>query len=84
MAGAMRRPFRYVLPLMAAFDRDQIRAPRRRDDVRVQAMEGIMHKVTARTVARPVNEQDHAYATEWSMALWVLALAFLLATFQIY
>jgi hypothetical protein len=48
------------------------------------SMEGIMHKVTARVVARPAHEQNPAYATEWSMALWVLALAFLLATFQVY
>lgn len=43
-----------------------------------------MHKVNARAVARPANQQDHAYAAEWSMALWVLALVFLLATFQVY
>jgi len=43
-----------------------------------------MHKVTERTVARPANEQSPAYATEWSMALWALALVFLLATFQVY
>ena len=84
MAGAMRRPFRYVLPLMAAFDRDQIRAPRHRDDAGVQSMEGIMHKVTARAAARPANEQNSAYAAEWTMALWALALVFLLATFQVY
>ena len=41
-----------------------------------------MHQITARAIAQPVNQQDDA--TEWSMALWLLALAFLLATFQIY
>jgi len=41
-----------------------------------------MRKVTSRAVARPVDQHD--VTTEWSMALWVLALAFLLATFQIY
>jgi len=40
-----------------------------------------MRKVTARAVARPAN---HGAAMEWSMALWVLTLAFLLATLQVY
>ena len=40
-----------------------------------------MRKVTARAIARPVN---HGVALEWSMVLWILALAFLLATFQVY
>ena len=69
---------------MGAFDRDQIRARRRRDDAAVQPMEDTMHKVTARAAARPANEQNPVYATEWSIALWALALVFLLATFQVY
>jgi hypothetical protein len=45
-------------------------------------MEDIMRKVTARAVARPINQ--HILATEWSLALWMLAVAFLLTTFQVY
>jgi hypothetical protein len=41
-----------------------------------------MRKVTSRAVAQPAHQ--HTFATEWSMALWALALAFLLATFQVY
>jgi len=37
-----------------------------------------MRKVTARAIAQPVNQ--HNVATEWSMALWMLAAAFLLVT----
>ena len=44
-------------------------------------MEAVMRKVTARAIARPVS---HVLAMEWSMALWLLTLAFLLATFQVY
>ena len=40
-----------------------------------------MSKVTARAIARPAS---HGLAMEWSMALWLLALAFLLATLQVY
>lgn len=41
-----------------------------------------MRKIASRAVARPVDRQEAAM--EWSMALWVLALAFLLVTLQIY
>jgi hypothetical protein len=44
-------------------------------------MEAVMRKVTARAIARPVS---HGAAMEWSMALWLLTLAFLLATLQVY
>ncbi len=40
-----------------------------------------MRKVTARAVAQPVN---YGSAIEWSLALWMLAAAFLLVTFQVY
>jgi hypothetical protein len=45
-------------------------------------MEGIMRKVTARAVAQPVSRPS--FAAEWSLALWILAAAFLLVTFQVY
>ena len=41
-----------------------------------------MCKVTARAIAQPANQHD--VATEWSLALWMLAAAVLLATFQVY
>ena len=41
-----------------------------------------MRKVTARAVAQAVDR--HNVATEWSLALWMLAAAFLLVTFQLY
>ena len=84
MAGLKRRPFRYVHLLMAAFDRDQVPASLRRDDAPAQLMEGIMTKITSRAAARVkvLNRED--LASEWTIALWLLAAAFLVATFQIY
>ena len=65
---------------MSRFDPDQTRPTRLRDHAATShPMEAVMSKVTA--VARPVS---HGVALEWSMALWLLALAFLLATFQVY
>ena len=40
-----------------------------------------MRKVTARAIAQPAT---HNVATEWSLALWMLAAVFLLATVQVY
>jgi hypothetical protein len=65
---------------MFRFDPDQTRPARLRDHAATShSMEAVMRKVTA--VARPAN---HGAAMEWSMALWLLALAFLLATLQVY
>ena len=65
-----------------AFDPDQLRHARLRDRAATShPMEAVMRNVTARVIARPAS---HGIAMEWSMALWVLALAFLLATLQVY
>jgi hypothetical protein len=73
---------RYVFLLMFRFDPDQTRLARLRDHAATSnPMEAVMRKVTARVIARPAS---HGIALEWSMALWLLALAFLLATLQVY
>ena len=73
---------RYVILLSLAFDPDQLRHARLRDRAATShPMEAVMRNVTARVIARPAS---HGIAMEWSMALWVLALAFLLATLQVY
>jgi hypothetical protein len=46
-------------------------------------MEGVMRKAVARAVARRANEDEQATVLLWSAALWVAALIFLLATFDV-
>jgi hypothetical protein len=67
---------------MFRFEADQTRLLRPCDlDATSHPMEAVMKKLAARAAARPAN---HGAAMEWSMALWLLALALLLATLQVY
>ena len=43
-----------------------------------------MNKITSRAAARVKVLNSEDLASEWTIALWLLAAAFLVATFQIY
>jgi hypothetical protein len=73
----------YVLPLMFPFDSDQIRSGRVGHDAGApEATEDVMKKVTARAIARPAPPVREVEI--WTMALWLVALAFLLTAVRFY
>ena len=73
----------YVIPLMFPFDCDQIRSGRVGHDAGAsEATEDVMKKVTARAIARPAPPVREVEI--WTMALWLVALAFLLTAVKFY
>ena len=75
---------RYVIPLMFPFDPDQSAARPPAPICRLLALPGGRHEESQRPRDRPPRRLAHEAVEIWTVALWLLAMVFLLTTVQVY